>query len=204
MSNSSTAQETLDAYRLKYLVDVKNHGVDYGALGLALGIVTGIISGGRGRVRASISSGFFGFIGGTLGMACTVGIWKAYEAGIEATIILGIPFDNMAMTMLSYAVAWGLVGLGVGFGVCSVVAGIVFGIKGAIGGAVGGVAASTIYTFVSAFAFPNAKSLAVIPDTLLEKMLWVILGGLLVGLCITLATGSRKRTTPATALTETA
>ncbi len=194
LSASSTAEETLAAYSLKFQGDLRNHAIDYGLLGLTLGIVMGLISGGSRRAIASISSGFCGAIGGALGgLACTAGLWMAYEAGDQAVVILGLSLENMAMTMLSRAAGWGLTGFGAGFGLCLAVAGIPFGFKGAIGGAVGGVAASMFYTFVSAYAFPLATSFGVIPDTPTEKIIWVVLGGLLVGLCIALATGSREK-----------
>lgn len=173
-------------------INIKNFGIDYALIGLAIGVAMGLLTGGQSRIKGTLLSGALGAICGWLGgVACITGMYTAYEARGNAVVLFGMSIDPIIVTLLSHAAGWGLAGVGAGFGLCLARGGWLYACKGALGGAVGGLATGMAFTVISAYFFPIAESFAIMPETLFEQLLWAVEGGSLVGLCIALATGSR-------------
>jgi hypothetical protein len=168
----------------RYSFGLQKGAAQIAALGLLVGLAIGAV-GLRHPLAALFAGGLGALLGGLGGWLSAMLVAWLEKFRDEPPVVLGVPIDPLLQAVLIQASSWCLVGMAVGFGLFLAYSGLKQALSAAVGGLLGGVIVAFLYVIVSSIPpFANANNLRTVPESLLEMLVWAVLGGLALAGCI--------------------
>lgn len=153
-----------------------NSAADFSIMGLCVGLAVGGVAVTRRRGLSAIAGGLAGALGG-LAAGYGVGMFIAQSVLASADQSL---FQSAGAHFLVWFAVFTCVTLAVG--VCQ--SGLLSAGRYVLAGVVSGVGIAAVYNLASSLLFMNANLLLVFPATLSERLVWVVISGLVSGLSL--------------------
>jgi hypothetical protein len=150
----------------QYAFRCNNGAVSFAVIGLCLGAAFGF---GSTRIRRSLSAIAGGLIGGLAGAA------SGYAAGVfVAKSFVDSTQHSLLESTGIHALVWVSIATGIAFSVGLIQSDRTSALKAAFVGGIAGLMASLFHNIVSSVAFPSSNPAILIPESLVERFVWIV------------------------------